>query len=100
MSILDTIVKRKKEWVESQKQLVPLSALKKAEMYQRSPLSLSSKIVNGEGSGIIAEFKRKSPSKGNINITAEVVEVTQGYQLNGASAVSILTDIDFFGGTL
>ena len=99
MSILDTIVKRKKEWVESQKQLVPLSVLKNAEMYQRSSLSLSSRISNGEGSGIIAEFKRKSPSKGNINITAEVVEVTQAYQLNGASAVSILTDIDFFGGS-
>jgi indole-3-glycerol phosphate synthase len=79
MSILDTIVKRKKEWVESQKQLVPLSVLKNAEMYQRSSLSLSSRISNGEGSGIIAEFKRKSPSKGNINITAEVVEVTQAY---------------------
>ena len=99
MSILDTIVKRKKEWVESQKQLVPLSVLKNAEMYQRSSLSLSSRISNGEGSGIIAEFKRKSPSKGNINITAKVVEVTQAYQLNGASAVSILTDIDFFGGS-
>jgi len=99
MSILDTIVKRKKEWVESQKQLVPLSVLKNAEMYQRSSLTLSSRISNGEGSGIIAEFKRKSPSKGNINITAKVVEVTQAYQLNGASAVSILTDIDFFGGS-
>ena len=99
MSILDKIVSRKKEWVESQKQLVPLSALQKAEMYQRSPLSLSSKISNGEGSGIIAEFKRKSPSKGNINIKAEVVEVTQCYQQNGASAVSILTDVDFFGGS-
>lgn len=99
MSILDKIVARKKEWVNSQKQLVPLSAFEKSEMYQRSPLSLSSTISSGKGSGIIAEFKRKSPSKGNINITAEVVEVTQGYQLNGASAVSILTDVDFFGGS-
>lgn len=99
MSILDKIVSRKKEWVESQKQLVPLSALEKSDMYKRSPLSLSSTISSGKSSGIIAEFKRKSPSKGNINMAAEVVEVTQRYQLNGASAVSILTDVDFFGGS-
>jgi hypothetical protein len=49
-------------------------------------------------SGIIAEFKRKSPSKGVINDRVDLLEVTKGYQAAGASAVSILTDEYFFGG--
>ena len=49
---------------------------------------------------IIAEFKRKSPSRGIINDKASVEEVSQGYSANGASGISILTDADFFGGTL
>ena len=51
-------------------------------------------------SGIIAEFKRKSPSKGLINGEADVLEVTKSYENFGASGISVLTDSDFFGGNV
>ena len=51
-------------------------------------------------SGIIAEFKRKSPSKGLINGEADVLEVTKSYENFGASGISVLTDSDFFGGSV
>lgn len=51
-------------------------------------------------SGIIAEFKRKSPSKGPINGEADVLEVTKSYENFGASGISVLTDFDFFAGSV
>ena len=50
--------------------------------------------------GIIAEFKRRSPSKGIINNSSTVIEVTTAYTKYGASGISILTDEEFFGGSL
>lgn len=57
-------------------------------------------MLHPERTGIIAEFKRASPSKGLINGTASVAQVVKGYQDAGASAVSVLTDPDFFQGSL
>lgn len=99
MDILAQIVGKKKEWVASKKRNKSLEELKHTADYSRSIYSLSTNIRAGNGHGIIAEFKRKSPSKGNIFIDADVVEVTKDYQSAGASAISILTDQEFFGGS-
>jgi indole-3-glycerol phosphate synthase len=69
------------------------------EHFQRTCLSLKAALLKTNATGIIAEFKRKSPSKGFINQYADVVNVTEGYTRYGASGMSVLTDHDFFGGS-
>jgi len=99
MNILDKIVAHKKQEVEQQKSLYP-TALLEQSVYMHSPtVSLAKYIKREDKSGIIAEFKRRSPSKPSINMYAEVEEVTMGYMQAGASALSVLTDNEFFGGS-
>ena len=98
MSILDTIVARKKEEVAERKKRLSLDYLKQSPFFNRETLSLSQALRNANP-GIIAEFKRKSPSKGIINSQADVAETTQGYVQAGAAALSVLTDVDFFAGS-
>jgi indole-3-glycerol phosphate synthase len=98
MNILDTIVAKKKEEVAARKALVSSAALEKETFFTRPTLSLVESLVHPERTGIIAEFKRKSPSKGVINGQADVVEVTNAYTQYGASGLSVLTDEAFFGG--
>jgi indole-3-glycerol phosphate synthase len=100
MNILDTIIARKKEEVAVQKSLVSESALKQMPFYKAPVLSMSSYLTMPGKTGIIAEFKRKSPSKGIINDSATVEAVTAAYTAHGASGLSVLTDTDFFGGSL
>lgn len=98
MTILDKIIESKRSEIASRKISAPLSALVNAPLYRRKCLSLKESLLNSE-SGIIAEFKRKSPSLGWINEEADVVEVAAGYSAAGASGISILTDSEFFGGS-
>lgn len=98
MNILDKIVLRKREEVEQAKKLVSLKELENGMYFNRTPYSLKEFMLAADRTGIIAEFKRRSPSKGIINDHSTVVEVTNGYAAAGASAISVLTDIDFFGG--
>ena len=98
MNILDTIVARKKAEVDERKKRKPLDVIKLDALYIRDTISLVEGLSRPNASGIIAEFKRKSPSKGVINDRVDLLEVTKGYQDAGASAVSILTDEYFFGG--
>lgn len=98
MNILDKIVLRKKEEVALAKSKVAVQELTSSLYFERQPYSFSQFLLDEKYSGIIAEFKRRSPSKGVINDHSTVEEVTTGYAAAGASALSVLTDIDFFGG--
>ncbi|QNS42369.1 indole-3-glycerol phosphate synthase TrpC [Chryseobacterium manosquense] len=96
MNILDKIITRKKEEISLSKSQVSLKDLKNSAFFERKTFSLKDTLV--QKSGIIAEFKRKSPSKGIINNQSDVLEVAKTYEKCGASGISILTDSDFFGG--
>ncbi|PWT98756.1 MAG: indole-3-glycerol phosphate synthase TrpC [Bacteroidetes bacterium] len=99
MNILDKIIERKKEELIQRKKGKSISDLRLSELYSRKRLSLRNSLLDTEKSGIIAEFKRKSPSKGTINNISSVEEVTGAYAKNGASGLSVLTDQEFFGGS-
>jgi indole-3-glycerol phosphate synthase len=97
MNILERIKQHKIQEVNRRKLLFKKKQLEQSEYFNRSCFSLKEAIENPSGSGIIAEFKRKSPSKGDINPNADVHEVTSGYAKAGAAALSVLTDAHFFG---
>ena len=97
MTILDKIIERKKQEVEYSKSKISIEQLKDSEFFGRPTFSLKETLKSN--SGIISEFKRKSPSKGIINDRVSPLEVVSQYEKFGASAVSILTDKDFFGGS-
>lgn len=99
MDILQKIKKRKEQEVAELKTFAPLDLLKKSRYYDSSTHSLSTALRRSDGLGVIAEFKKKSPSQGFINEKADVEEITTGYIESGASALSILTDREFFGGS-
>lgn len=99
MNILDTIALRKTEEVKQRKQETPLHMLKEMPHYSRSCLSLKNNLLKSD-TGIIAEFKRRSPSHPEINLGAQVAPVVKGYQEAGASGISVLTDSEFFGGSM
>ncbi len=100
MSVLNTIVNHKKKEVESCKDLIPFPELLKMTCFERDTYKLTDFILSQEKTGIIAEFKRKSPSNGIINNISKIEDVTTGYAENGASALSVLTDFVFFGGSV
>ena len=98
-NILDRIVARKKQEVAAARQQISASELKESDLFSRECYSLKEFILDPARTGIIAEFKRSSPSKGVINDHSSVKDVTAGYAAAGASAISVLTDSDFFGGS-
>ena len=98
MNILDTIIARKTEEVATAKKLVSAQQLMQSALFARTTFSLKQFLLDKTKTGIIAEFKRQSPSKGIINNTVDVAAVTKGYTDHGASCLSVLTDTDFFGG--
>ena len=98
MDILQKIIAYKKPLLEQQKQQLPIEELQKSAFYKQQCFSLSGALKQTGSSGIIAEFKRRSPSKPAINLTADPKTITTGYQKAGASALSVLTDTYFFGG--
>ena len=98
MDILERIVADKRTEVASKTEVLPLEYLRKSPLIQRISFSMRDSLV--ERTGVIAEFKRRSPSRQVINQTSAVNEVAQAYESAGASAVSVLTDTKYFGGAL
>ena len=99
MNILDKIIAHKKEEVEVRRMMISETALQNCSHFNRACLSLKQNLLIENATGIIAEFKRRSPSKGFINQHADAVTVTAAYTQAGASGLSILTDHEFFGGS-
>ncbi len=99
MNILDRIITHKRKEVEERMLQFPVKALEKSAWFSTPAVSLKKALLDETNPGIIAEFKRKSPSKGVIHKDADAVQITSGYEQAGASALSILTDTEFFGGT-
>ena len=100
MTILEEIVAYKKKEVAKIKSEVPVNKLVTSPNFKRTPLSLKKSLLEVGSTGIIAEFKRQSPSKGVINDKSDILEVTNGYLDAKVAAQSILTDTKFFGGTM
>lgn len=99
MDILEKIVLQKKQEVAHAKALTSISVLENTLGFKQKTNSLKASLLAENSTGIIAEFKRQSPSKGVINADVSVVEVTTGYASAGAAGLSVLTDTPFFGGS-
>lgn len=99
MNILEKIAAHKKQELAIAKEEVPAESLELLPHFKRKCISLKENLQNS-ATGVIAEFKRRSPSHPEINLDAEVTDVTAGYENAGASGISVLTDEEFFGGSL
>lgn len=99
MTILEKIIRHKRLEVEAKKAVLPVSLLEKSGHFNRETVSLTTAIKNSN-SGIIAEHKRRSPSKSVINDKLNIHDVAKAYESAGACGLSILTDTTFFGGSL
>ena len=99
MNILDKITHDKRQEVNLRKGLIPTSQLEHSVLFEKPPLSLAHNLKHSN-SGIIAEHKRRSPSKAVINNTLNVQDVAKGYEAAGVCGMSVLTDGKYFGGAL
>ncbi|SFD58455.1 indole-3-glycerol phosphate synthase [Algibacter lectus] len=99
MNILDKITLDKRNEVALRKQLIPTSQLEQSVLFGRQTVSLANNLRNSK-SGIIAEHKRRSPSKSVINNNLNIQDVAKGYQDAGVCGMSVLTDGKYFGGSL
>ena len=99
MTILDKIVADKRLEVAARREAVSFDHLKNMATGLPKGLSLK-KALETSATGIISEFKRKSPSKGYIHPNADAASVVSAYQAGGCTGVSVLTDEIYFGGTL
>ncbi len=98
-NILTRIIEDKKKEVQERIAEFPISQLEESRFFKRAVVSLKESLLSPGSSGIIAEFKRMSPSVGHINRYADPAEITRGYVHAGASALSVLTDRKYFGGS-
>ena len=99
MSILKNIVIDIKKELKLKKSIIPISEYEKMSLFKRNTISMSDSIKK-DNFGIIAEFKRRSPSKNEINNKLSVNDVCRNYQVFGASGLSVLTNLKYFGGSL
>lgn len=99
MNILEKIVLEKRKQVEADRQNFPVELLEQSIYFNRTCASVKEYIARDDKSGIIAEIKKKSPALGAINPEINVGNLAKGYTQAGVSALSVLTDTKFFGGS-
>ncbi|PHR15017.1 MAG: indole-3-glycerol phosphate synthase [Aequorivita sp.] len=99
MTILDNITTYKRKEVSAKKNAIPVRLLEKFPLFSKETKSLA-EALRISTTGIIAEHKRRSPSKSVINDKVLLTEVVLGYESAGAKGISVLTDSNFFGGSL
>lgn len=99
MNILDEIIAYKKTEVKGRRSEVPFRKLEQSDYFGRNVLRLTDFLADKTRTSVIAEFKKRSPSRGIINGNATPEEVARGYSEGGASGISVLTDRQFFGGS-
>ncbi len=97
-NFLQEIIEQRKETVKLLKSIIPIQAWEMMPHFSKKCMSLKKNLLDEKLTGIIAEFKRASPSKGSINENADITDVLLDYQVHGASAVSILTEPVYFMG--
>src|SRR5215213_2206016 len=97
MNILTEIITKKRERVIAAQEIVPFDQVRRHA--QEGTHALRS-ALQAPGINIIAEFKRRSPSKGTIRANANLTEIVQSYEAGGAVAISVLTEEDYFDGSL
>ncbi len=99
MNILDKIIADKRKEIELKKWVIPVSQLENSALFGRNTFSLTEKLKHSQ-SGIIAEYKRRSPSKSEINQQLNIWDVAKAYEEVGVCGMSVLTDGKYFGGSL
>jgi indole-3-glycerol phosphate synthase len=99
MTILEKITAHKKTEVTERKSLYPVKLLERTAYFSSPPVSLKKYLLRPDKNGIIAEIKKRSPSLGTIHAYVNVEKTSIGYMQAGASALSVLTDNTFFGGS-
>ena len=99
MTILEEIIAFKRRETAERRELVPVKKLERSEHFNVPVVSLVSYLRRPDKVGIIAEVKRRSPSKGVLNEYISVEQLSIGYMQAGASALSVLTDGEYFGGS-
>ncbi|WP_431136428.1 indole-3-glycerol phosphate synthase TrpC [Psychroserpens mesophilus] len=99
MNILDKITNDKRIEINFRKQLIPVKQLEQSVLFERHTISLANKLRHSN-TGVIAEHKRRSPSKQMINQNLNVFDVARGYENAGVCGMSVLTDGKYFGGSL
>lgn len=98
MNILENIIADKRKEVALKKSTHPVRNFEQMPLFNSVRRSMKQSLLKQESTGIIAEFKRRSPSKGIINVNADVAEVTAAYA-QYAAGISVLTDEPYFGGS-
>lgn len=98
MNVLLEIIRNKETEITDRKKNFPLSRLERMPAFKSKTRSLRNVLTYPDRPGIIAEFKRRSPSNPSINLHADILTVCKGYVQSGAVALSVLTDEKYFGG--